>query len=373
MAYIRIGFSPEWYEAHGITPPEARLPDYYEATGTWPTLLYFVSLDVPLSYQQTPNANKNLDWVRVWDGGIELTREANYSSEADLLANAPSEGCVRWYFGDSTYFRLGSEPAFDLRVLCNNVLHVGGTQYFCDSRAFFAELGLDIQSVGVVYVEHLYVDDPSFTYMDALNAGALAYGQSFGFNRLGQFDAYLFREPTGTPLWTFTTNNVIDISRQLPSQMPYPIWKYTMNSGQTWPVSQLADGTPSSVTLVSTEYELRQELLKAPWRRTFTYEDDTVKDKHLLASEFEISTPHTSAWNDAQWAQEYTRKMALFGVEREELTVVCQLDGDTLDLDINDVVSVQMDRLGLDAGKLFRIVVVRYELSRKRVEFVLWG
>ena len=42
-------------------------------------------------------------------------------------------------------------------------------------------------------------------------------------------------------------------------------------------------------------------------------------------------------------------------------------------IDLGDVVQVKVPRFGLDAGKLYRVAGVRYEVAMNKITFTLWG
>ncbi len=328
------------------------------------TLVYLVSTGiVPTWGRDTTGGPFGTGNLVVVDGGYEITRGPDYADVADMLANAPDPGTVRWCFDGATYIRLGSEPAFEIRVGGSTGYAAADGTYY-DSTALLAEAGLSVETLGRVYVSARYIDDPSVTYLDVLNDSSIHYPQSFGFNRLGQFQADVLASPTGDPVYTFTLDNVLDVQRVLPDGMPYPMWRMSFRCAESWPISQVASGA---------EDDIKETLQKSGYFFSFIHEEPDTLDKHLDASELTIETKDRTLVSPFGFSLLKDRWFALFGVEREQITVEVQFDGNVLQLDCNDVVSVTMPRFGLDAGKLFRVIAVRYDLAARRCDFTLWG
>ena len=336
---------------------------YYETITRVGSLVYLVSTSiVPTWARDMTGGADGTGYLQVWDGGVELTREPDYVDTAELLDVAPSPGSVRWCFDGATYIRLGSEPAFDIRVSSHGYADALGTAI--DSSYMLTEAGVTATTSGRLVVTARYIDNPSTTYLDVLNDAAISTLQVFGFNRLGEFEVLDIAPPTGDPVYVFALDNVIDVQRSLPTGQPYPMWRLTYQSGDTWPITQFADSVTDT---------LRDRMSRTPNYQTWIHEVPAILDKHLLAADVTMRVSQREPQNQAGWQNLRARYFELIGVEREEITVDVDFDGIVLQLDCNDVVSIEMPRLGCDAGKLMRIVAVRYDLSRKRASFTLWG
>lgn len=358
MAIIRIG--PDTTEVGDLGAA------LYDKTIIRPgTLVYLVAASYVPVELRTPTAGPDGDgYLHIYDGGIKLTRGADYASAADLLAVPPEPGYVRWFFDtDATYVRLGSVPAFDLRAQAVGYAADGAAAW--TSEDIIDELGLSITSAGVLAVEGYYVDDDRTSWLDLLNDYASRELAAFGIDRLGRFVVHRWDVPAGEPAWVFHLDDCIEFARRLPSSMSYPVWRLVINLGQTWPQSRLAMGIPD---------ERRDWMTRQPWTQTRIYETPDVKDKHRLATELEVSSrAEVSPVGDGAFTLMRDRLEAMFGVEREEIDLEVRLDGRVMQLEINDVVEVHANRLGLDGGKLMRIVAIELQLKRKRARFVLWG
>ena len=326
------------------------------------TLIYLVSTErAPYtSLTALPAPGRSASHLKAFDGGVELTRAADYTTLDELLNEAPEPGHVRWYPSGPTYIRLGSVPVFDLRVISFG--------YRLDSPSLHStltlgpEAGLTGTYHGRLVVDSRFVNDASETYLDVFNEQASWQLAFFGMNRLDEFEVHFIKDPTGDPVYTFTEDNVLAIKAARPEGMLTPVYQLTANIGETWP-STMATGAPK----IS-----QDEMTRAPFFSTWKYEDSDTLLKHKLAQAVTVETKSRAfryAWQFGLWRDRY---MALFGVERDQVTVEVSVDSNTLTLDLNDVVRVQEPRLFPD-GKLFRVIVSRLDLSNMKAEFVLWG
>ena len=296
--------------------------------------------------------------LSVWDMGVQLSNGGAYASLADLLATSPSAGEYRTYFGGPVIMRLGSNPNGDLRIAFDGKQTDTTAWNLTD---FIAEAGYSGTVTGTLDpVGHL-VDSSSTTYLDILTQSAARLGKFFGFNRLGEFEVEDFAAPTGTPVYTFTRHNTVGpITRSPPDGAPVPAFRFNVNAGRSWP-SQLAGA--AGVT--------RATFSRSPWYANYSHADETILLKHPSAEAINLDVQPSMA--TSIWTALRDKFVAWFFVDRDQITVKSLLTAETLVLDIGDVVEVKIPRFGYDAGKLFKIVAVRYDLKAKKIEHVLWG
>ena len=81
----------------------------------------------------------------------------------------------------------------------------------------------------------------------------------------------------------------------------------------------------------------------------------------------------TGPVSGAPWTTFVDRWMRMFGRDRSCITAVVPLSPDMLDIDLGDCVRVQWPRFNLVAGRLFRVIALRYSLRQRQIEIVLWG
>ncbi|GGY68088.1 hypothetical protein [Pseudoduganella albidiflava] len=292
----------------------------------------------------------------VWDQGIELSG-GTAASIAELLASAPAPGEYQVYSGGPTVMRLGSNPAGDLRVSTTGLQASGAAWTLA---AFLAEAGFTGTVTGTLDpVGHL-VESAGTSYLDILTQNAARLGSYFGFNRLGVFEAKAFAVPSGAPSYTFTRQNTLSFVRSPPDGAPVPAYKVSINAGRAWP-SQLAKG--ASVT--------RTTFSRAPWYASYSYANDAIRLKHPSAEAITLDVQ--PLMGNAAWVALRDKYVDWFFKARDQVAVSSLLSAETLALDIGDVVCVQVPRFGYDAGKLFKIVAVRYDTAAGKVDHVLWG
>jgi hypothetical protein len=116
---------------------------------------------------------------------------------------------------------------------------------------------------------------------------------------------------------------------------------------------------------------VRSAFSRQNWYASYSHADESIRLKHPATEAITLDVQ--AAMTTAAWTTLREKYISWFFTERDQVTVTTLLTAETLALDIGDVVQVQMARFGYDAGKLFRIVAVRYDLKAGRVEHVLWG
>ena len=154
--------------------------------------------------------------------------------------------------------------------------------------------------------------------------------------------------------------------RRPPKDQGIPVWRAALGHTKIWTVQ--TSGLAGAVTAPARAY------LEEQYRRV-TSEDAAIKTQWLLAGtigdDVAANTLLTSA---ADAATEAARRLALYKVRRDLFDVPVSLDLIAANsLKLGDVVAVQLTRFGLDAGKSFRLIGIRLELSAGRAILTLWG
>jgi hypothetical protein len=312
--------------------------------------------------------------VAVYDMGVALTFNAARADQAALEANAPPAGtydtCLSLGF-----IRLGAIPAGAVtctargsasggyvstvsaivqRILTSYSGVAGGD---VDTASFSALASAAPQEVGI------YLPAET-TRREAIEALLLSIGAWLAPDRDGQWKIAQLVAPTGTAAATFTDAEIYEIERQA-TQDPargLPAYRWTLRWRRHWTV-QAADQVAGSVA-PGVRAELGQE-----WReRNAT--DATVQTKHLLSPPLNRNTLLTSA-SDA--VAEAARLLALHKVRRDYVRVVVDFDAVNAALDLGSIVSVQTDRLGYSAGRLFVVVGITSDGASRRLTLELWG
>lgn len=352
---------------------ETTIPDWPEATfGDGDVvrdgkLIYLVSTSgVPTWGRGFSGATifpgRSASHIKVFDGGIEIERAADYTTTAQLLRDAPEPETVRWYCAGPTYIRLGSAPRGELRVNAFGYNQADSYQRW-NSTTLAQEAGITGTFHGRLYPGGLLVDDPQTTYLDVLDDAAKSQNVTFGFNRLDEFEVRSWRPPVGDPVHEFDENNIIACSLAPPEGMPTPVYRVTHRSGETWPSSMLP-GAPA---------KSRDEMTRSPFFHVRSYEDATLLTKHPLAAEVAVDQRSRDMQNAVAFDQWRAAFIEMFGTERQNLTLTTAFDTQTMTIDVGDVVRVTMPRMDMTSGRLFRVVSQAFDLEQMRIMLVVWG
>jgi hypothetical protein len=357
------------------------------------------------------NTGEEVNPFDVFDNGVEISRTStHYSTEAELLATAPTAGTVKYYFGpDSTartgwktgpvYFRLGSPPSGELRVYAvgyptdedhDRRGSVVGS-FFASTFALRAGIPKDnvVLDAQDLYVGPHFVDDDT-TYLSILEDAALSLQGFFGFNRRGKFRSGYLLDPEddsgsygvdpslfGTPpppqpttsLYTFNKHNSKDIKREAVAGMEAPMWSAFFQFGKSRPISNFA----GAATALIRDYMSREF-----WAESSGVSETTRRaNPGAVHVNFKGSGRYFQNSFGMRFALE--RSFVLYGGRRHFWTWTVNIDDNfdpaILELDLHDVVTLQYHRLQLSAGKKVRIVAITLDISsdKPKIVFTGWG
>ena len=340
-----VGTLKQWVSSDpGFIPPISLSPS---------SLIYYVQSTSPGSLAAS---------FACYEGGVTITRGADYTTQADLIATSPSAGQCRFFFGPSgvgpVYVRLGSVPIFDVRVYALGH-HTSGTAWTVASVASLAGI---TGGSGTVAIGALLVDD-SRTYLDVCEESCLSGLAWFGMTAQDTLVTGQFSAPGVTAEYTLTQHNARDWQRIAVADMEAPVYSVTLRSGRTWP-SNLA----SSVTGTMQDY-----LTRDPWWATNSSEQTATLTANPGALAEVIETEVRAIANSTQWTSFASAYFTLFGTRREFYTCEVPLTDDTLALELHDTVEILMPRFGLDAGKKFRVITQHIQCDRRMIGLGLWG
>lgn len=294
-----------------------------------------------------------------YDNGNELTRGYLTDFWSNLAQTQPG-----YYYvgssGGSIFMRLGSRPVGDLRVFVS----VGGSgpSNAAMQATLLAEAGYSGAIVGTPLPElRAAIADTGMTYARLFDDAAAYAGMWYGFDRLGRFAAKVFDEPAGEPVLSLHRGNCVSIKRSPVQGAEVPLYQITVNSIQTWRSNYTA---PTNWA--------RNRFESDQWLYRLSHVDETRRVKHPGARSLHLDMI-TGPQSGASWTAFAARYMRMFGVERSSITAVVPLSQEVLDIDLGDCVRVQWPRFNLAAGRLFRVVALRYSLRARQIEIVLWG
>ena len=307
--------------------------------------------------------------VTVYDAGAYLSQGPDYSSQADMEANAPGSGIWRaWPAGGC--FRLGS-TAYG-QVSCSVV-----EKWAYTSNSAAGLIQRILAEKGYTSSDWVAAD---FTALDQLNAGSLglvitdgetiaslidricqSVGAWWGFDALGRFRVARFDAPSGVSVATLTDADILDIERQPESIAPQ--WRTTLQCD----INHAVQDRKSLAGVVPED--------RASWFEKASREQKTevtaLKTSRLLAEEV---TTETSLNGIATALAESARRQALYAVRRDVVTLtVANPDNRYSAIDLGSVVTVTSSVLGYSAGRQLRVTGLGVDYQRSTLDLTLWG
>lgn len=305
---------------------------------------------------------------KVYEGGIEITRSTDYADSASLLSSAPSPGQVKFWFGNSgdtgpVYFRLGSVPIYELRVLAVGYAPTGAAWQSSNiiARAGISATVISAGGIGAQFGEVLIDDDR--TYLESMSDVAQAAAGFFGFTRLDEFIHGSLTSPSTTALKTFTEHNAYNYRREPIDGMDAPIYSLNFSNGKTYPAT-----TATGASATQKDYWSRN-----PWWYTSSYTDSSIKTANPGAITYEMQVQARYATSSFGFNSMRTNFMNLFGVRRQFYMFNCPITDENLDLELHDTIELKLPRFGLSSGKKFRIINQRIDCSTNTITYGVWG
>lgn len=322
-------------------------------------------------YQVNDGAVASVD--AVYDRGMALATGADYTSQSDMETNAPAAGAYRaWPAGG--YFRLGASPAGQItadvtqgataadrtaaQIAKAIVTGPGGVAAGDVSAADIAVL--DAANSAVIGI---WLPDGG-NIRAALDQICQSVGAWWGFDRAGKYRIRRLELPSGTPVATLTSDEIIKIERTVSgdSGRGVPAWRVTVGHAQNHTVQ--GSDIAGAVT------DARRAWLREG-RRTATAEDAAVKTTHLLAPEIDFDSLFVA---EPAAQGEANRRLTLHKTRRDTYIVRARLDADlATSIDLGAVVELMLSRFGLGAGKLFAVIGLQTDLRVNAIDLTLWG
>lgn len=336
------------------------------------------------------------DVVAAYDNGVALSKGADYSSQADMEANAPSAGQYRvWKAG--LCFRVGSTPAGT--ITCDAQGDASGAGYVSTvadivKRIAVDKGGIDGADVTAADITALNAANSSVVGIwisgardvsEVITDLARSVGAWWGFDRLGKLRIKRLTSPAGgTPVATFklldmgqgviadaTTGDTVEfdlISGSDPGD-GLPVSRVEVDYGENYQSVQIVTGSAS----VAERSFIGRDF------RTESAADPAVLLKHAQAGTLRVETRLTVL---ADAKTEADRLLALYKTELETVSHKGRLDPALVELlDLGEVVTLQVPRFGWDAGKPFAIIGMTYDVAGVQAgdllsattQLTLWG
>lgn len=292
----------------------------------------------------------------VYDEGVLLTLTTDYAVDLtngiiDLVATPAGQvtADVRGDATDSGY--IDSVSDIVNRILTNK------TDLTLDS-ASFTQLNTDDGSTVGIYID----GNQETKIVDAVDELLTSIGAAGSTGRDGDYKVFALKAPSGTAVETFTTDQILDIKliRSPDQDKGIPAFRLSFNYAKNYTVQDrgsLASGvTEARVAELSREF------------RTEEVTDNTVKDDYLNSP---VIVRNSLMTESSEAATTASRIHGLFKVKRKFFQL--QVKTKALTLDINDVITIDIDRFGLSGGQDFRILKIREDIRNSVADLLVWG
>ena len=310
------------------------------------------------------------DVSAVYDRGMQLTKGADYASEADMQATSPAASQYRvWPAGGM--FRLGSTPAG--QVLCDaaegstpsrypgavieKVLLASGTVVGDIDTAALTAL-----NTACPWECGYWVGTQAEKSSEVLDALIRSVGGWWAANSSNKITASVLSHPAGSPRARLHEGNLLGLARRQAKDddRGIPPWKVVVGYARYWePQSSDFAGAVSEAVRADSREEYRLA----------TSQDISVQTAYPAAPEVRIDT--TLRYNsDAQALA--SARLATLKILRNVLVAEVR-SAQAAQVDIGDLVSVTLPRFGLQAGKLFAVLGVKLDPRIDSVTLTLWG
>lgn len=309
----------------------------------------------------------------VYDRGVQMTAGAAYSSQADMEANTPTAGQYR-VWNDATlgtFIRLGTNPTGTITadVTQGASRTVGQLFLAILARAGIATsdiLTADVTALdaAVNYEVGVFAGvDREYTALELLDELCASVGAWYGTDAIGRFRIGRIEVPVGTSLGTLTTQEIVRIERvaSRDAGVGVPAWKVKLGYQKVYTVQGDLEATVSAA---------RKALVAEEYRREESF-DENVKLANSLSPELEFATVLTTKANAAA---EASRRLAIYKERRDVYNVTVRVTSSLASvLDLGNIITLQINRFGMSAGKKFLIIGVRTNMQGYQFELTLWG
>lgn len=311
----------------------------------------------------------------VYERGAALTAGTAYASQADMEATAPTAGQYRvWNSAVGAFIRLAGASSGEITVdatqgataasrtagqLFNAILLKAGVSAGNISSADIAALDSAAPYPIGVYASH----DEDISALQLLDQVCGSVGAWYGPDSLGVFRVARIELPTGASVASLSATDVTRIERAASRDagVGVPAWKVKLNYKKIY---------RAQTDLASTVSADRKEFLTSEFRRAES-SDSSVLTANLTSPEIEFDTYLVNA---ADAATEVARRLTIYKARRDVIEISIRVDADVAaSLDLGKIVTLQLNRYGMSAGKKFLIVGIRTDLGGNLFDLTLWG
>lgn len=317
-------------------------------------------------------SSRAIQTITAYDGGVVLTKGADYTSQSDMETNAPAANTYRvWPAGGM--IRLGSSIIYQLTVdvSCDSSANSTAAQIIKNlvlDRGFVSGdisasdiTALDTQNSSVLGV---YIDSSTST-SEIIAKVASTVGASYYFDRTNVLRLKRFDAPSGTPVDTIAQYNAGKLQR-VASGEDVPTTTIKLNYAQyhqTLSKSEVA-GSISEAAAADFAQEWRVAkytgtLSPNPYRTTQEETRDT-----LFTLKADADTEAARLYGITS-SPRFTYKVSDVSLENSLANTY----------NLGDCISVRWNRFGmsLESDTLFRIIGIEYDYTLGVCHLTIWG
>lgn len=323
------------------------------------------------------------DIPQAYNAGASLTKGADYTNLADMTTNAPAGGGYR-VLKSAGMYRVGTAPT---NPTCNVVQGATAADRTVAQlvKAELLRAGVssgDISSADVTALDAandaevgIYTSNET-TFRPIIDALLGSIGAWCVPNRLGVYRMGRIVAPSGTPVATLkrlhrgdastaTDGDILSIERVAMNDPGRGVPTAAVNlSWYRNHTTQVGGDIAGSVT------PDRIAFLKDEFRVT-SNSDASIYLQFPKAPTFDI---RTLLVDSAEADAERDRLLALYKVKRDRLRVKIKFGISLIgSVDLGAIINLQIPRYGYDAGKLFVVLGIEYDMKNDVADLEIWG
>lgn len=315
-----------------------------------------------------------LDVTDAFDGGRALTKQADYSSLADMIANAPTAGGFR-VFKAGGYVRLAAPPVNEATFHVteanrNTASAVQKALTLCglssadwDSGDMTALSTASSANVGWV----VYGDDSG---MNMINELCSACGAFWYFDENSKFRIKQLVSPDTSSILTITDRDILNMERinQDNETRGEPVQKVSVGYARCW--QPLSGALDVSITAA------RRTFVQNEWRYSVA-SSSTVASNYINPPQIEL---FTSIVNKTDADSESARLLNMFSVNRDTFNLVINDNNNDMfssnfisTIKLGSVIKLTLNRFDCENGRYFRVIGIKIDWILKQLDLTIWG
>lgn len=303
------------------------------------------------------------DHFLAYDGGVPIYQAQKYGSVLEMESVAPAPGQVRFLapYAGPIYMRLGSAPAYDLRVRIIDIYHLTAVPDYAKVVNIVGN-HLAADKIGELIDERvsgrLVRDDE--TVMSILSDFCKRQFVCAWVTNLNKLFCERFAsDPDASTGDDFVLNKHNIISMSIRPTLPAK--RVALNFGETFPSYVAPAATPL----------IKQDMTKSPWMSSQTIDIPGAASKHALAKEVSVNSKN---WDHSLTSISAELADVIKKIYNEHIIVDVKVEDtpELLNVNINDVGMLKIDRFDFENGSKFTVIGVRRDFAQNSFFLSLW-